>query len=462
MKIAIKHIYIWALLAMLAGFSACSSSIEDEETADGSGKTVSVTLSISTDSPATRATGDPEWTDGTTAENMYSWVVVITDQTNVIKKVVSSTTALDDVESDEVKVELAEGSYYFYSFANISTTDLGNPTVGQTVSYETMAFTVNGNGLDVSSNHIPMSNKQTASVTEDGQTVNLWVVRMLAKMELQITNSSGSDVQLNSVSLSDVTSNATDNLYLMPNAIEGEDKIACTPNIVPTASKAEYTYTLTTPQSIANEATEKVTFYINESVASNPSYFVLSLNTTTSGETKSSTSRYAMLEWNQIARNDYRIIPITLDDYKVEFDVQQFTSIGTLPEVTLANGTLNITFANYGEFHIIPTVKKISTGETVAYGSWSLSEPDGYSGYFPIISTSGEFAYATAPTWSSDLKLFEGSIAPYDGYAIHLMNITLPSNRTMAVRTQVNMSYSDESATRADESRQWHTVHVSE
>lgn len=467
--------FIYTLLWLFAagiGFTACSSSDIDDNGGNVKGKLTRVTLNLSTGNAVTRAGGTPTWTDGGDNENMYSWIVVVTNKSDVVQKVLTSSSALDNLSKDEYTLDLSAGDYYFYSFANITAAELGNPTEGSTVSFDDKVFTVDGNGRDISTNHIPMSNKQTVTVAESGtQTIDLWVVRMLAKVELKLTNATDNSVTVTEVSLSDVTSNVENNLLLLPDATDGADKIACKPRIN-TTDKAEYTYTLTQPVTIAKGETKTVTFYVNESLASEPQYFVLSVTTKASETSESGTQRFAMLEWKQIARNDYRIIPVTLDDYKVEYDVQQFTAIGTLPDVTFTNGTLNIVFGNYGEFHIIPAVKKISTGETVSYGTaagnWSMSEvsAEGSTGdkYFPVIEQSSTSIYRTLPVWDTTLHLFEGYIKPYDGYAIHQMNITLPSGRTMAVRTQVNMKFDATRAISADNGYQgtWRSVHVSE
>jgi hypothetical protein len=73
-------------------------------------------------------------------------------------------------------------------------------------------------------------------------------------------------------------------------------------------------------------------------------------------------SNNAQYEWNYIARNDYRIIPITLDDYKFELIPYDFPPIGVYPvsvkELNTSENLYEFTFHDYGHFHLLPKVTK--------------------------------------------------------------------------------------------------------
>ena len=84
---------------------------------------------------------------------------------------------------------------------------------------------------------------------------------------------------------------------------------------------------------VKNGAALNTTFYVNESVARTPKYFVLSINTNKGTVTK----RIAMTKWNRIARNDYLIIPVKLVDYRIEIEPQVFTGIGVKPELNYSD-----------------------------------------------------------------------------------------------------------------------------
>jgi len=259
---------------------------------------------------------------------------------------------------------------------------------------------------------IPMSNVQEIEITGN-EDVDLIVVRMLAKMELQITNSTGQEITLNSVTLSNITQNSVntndDNLKLLPlwtsttgkNNMEVVQHGDLQPNLSSDAEQGDYVHTIN--KTIANGATETVTFYINESATpSNPDgLFYLTLNLA-NGST--SEFRYALVNqkgkitdddnlWNYIARNDYRIIPIVLDDLKFEIVPYDFPPIGVYPcsvkEIDTDNHVYDFEFHDYGHFHLLPTVTKGGTAvdfsATTPTGSgykWTLIDNDWAKSWF--------------------------------------------------------------------------------
>ena len=228
--ILVFFIAIGAALSLIA----CSSDNEDEQ---GGGQQPSgqayVTLRIATDNGISGAASTRAWEDENAktdrTEMMYSWIVLITDGTTIKYKYSGSPTN-DNAEIDNVctKVAMASGTYTVYSFANISEeslktmlnvaslepdTDLADATV------EAATATINGNGFIPSANNgIPMSNKQTLIVPDSGLiSKDLIVVRMLAKIEVQVFNDGTSDATIESISLTDVTANVANNLKLLPN-----------------------------------------------------------------------------------------------------------------------------------------------------------------------------------------------------------------------------------------------------
>lgn len=451
---------------LLLALSACSSSdIMDDEQTNTDGM-ATVTINLSTNNATSRATDTTpsSWPAGTTGENIFSCMVVITDQQNVVKQVVQSgniTETSSHTFTETVRLPL--GTYKFYSFAN---TSLTAPTVGSTVSYDTDTYSLSGNGFDVETNHIPMSGVQQITIaSNDPVTANLKVLRMLAKVELQLYNTTSSDITISQVSLTDITSNPADgasNIYLLPQqtTTSGNYYVSNT-TLLNDVATAEFTHTGLSTTVAANSTTTAtpLTFYVNESLAKEPKYFVLSL-TTNDG----STTRYAMLEWDEIARNDYRVIPIYLDDYKVEFVVEQYSAIGVMPEITYSAGTLNITFDTNGPFFLTPKVKQISTDTELSSG-WTLDAPvaDNTS-LFPLIEGTSDIYYVQ-PTWNDVSKTIEGEISYTPGYALHRMNIQLPSGRTLGIKVQINrkdVSFSSD-GTRSnsiDTPKQWNRATI--
>ena len=116
----------------------------------------------------------------------------------------------------------------------------------------------------------------------------------------------------------------------------------------------------------ASNTYESVIFYVNESATpiNAEGLFYLTLEMDNSG---SSEYRYALIsnesnEWNYIARNDYRIIPVVLDDLKFEIIPYDFPAIGVYPvsvkEVDAVNHIYDFEFHDYGHFHLLPSVTK--------------------------------------------------------------------------------------------------------
>lgn len=386
---SIKDTFLYIVLAVVtAVMAACSSDDATghaEEQATGKAR---VTLRLATDreSTVTRT-----WEDANAktdrSEMMYQWMVLITDG-STIKYKYSGTPEEAKAEVDDVctDVEMTAGTYTVYSFANISEASLKtllgvtSLDVDATLTDAAVAAataTINGNGFDPTATNnygskgIPMSNRQTLTVPATGTlTKDLIVVRMLAKMELQITNATGAAVTVKKMTLTDVTANVANNLMLLPTLTQNDDMAATHQDVRPhlngTPATTDYV-ALGSDLDIANAATQTVTFYINESATPTTSDALFQLLIELDG----GEYRYSLIrdnaqnEWNYIARNDYRIIPITLDDYKFELIPYDFPPIGVYPvsvkELNASENLYEFTFHDYGHFHLLPMVTKGGT-----------------------------------------------------------------------------------------------------
>ena len=275
-------------------------------------------------------------------------------------------------------------------------------------SVEAKEVNVAGNNFDLTTHNgfgatgIPMSNVQTKTVS-DGSNVELVVIRMMAKIELQVYNDKGSDVTVESFTLTDVTKNSDGNLKLLPSLSDaGHDVMTIpthgdiSPNLGTSTSKGDIKlYPNETVSASANNTTgtpKTFTFYVNESVKPTNAFSHFFLKIKLAGEAE---ERYVLIDdkgsttaddnkWDYIARNDYRIIPIVLDDYKLDMIPYDFPAIGVYPaSVKEEDGIYTINFHDYGHFHLQPVVKKVSdssvvpfvaTAPTGTYGStsWGL------------------------------------------------------------------------------------------
>ena len=251
-----------------------------------------------------------------------------------------------------------------------------------------------GNNFDVSVDNgygamgIPMSNVQTIEVTSSTETIDLIVIRMMAKIELQVYNDRGSDVTIESFTLTDVTANADGNLKLLPNlSDEGHGSMEVTthgdirPNLGSATPKDLTLYPSseqgTVSATVNNTSGTPVsfTFYVNESSTPDNGFGQFFLKIKLTGEAE---ERYALIDntnavgqtgsWNYIARNDYRVIPIVLDDYKFDIIPYDFPAIGVYPaSVKEEDGLYTINFHDYGHFHLLPVVKKLSDNSIVPF-----------------------------------------------------------------------------------------------
>lgn len=424
----IKTIHTALILMVLAFMTACSTDSADPIQGDSGGVnrgdkvTVHMTLSTASSS-GTRAT--LSWNDGIDAENMKSWVVAFVKDNKVVSFAENNNVSDGNRIKDEVTIKdlpKEEATYQVYSFANLTATELGI-SKDATVTFDDKKWKMDGNGFDVTTKGIPMSNKQEVTIDAYGKPSisELWVVRMLAKVTLKFKNPSKTDLVINDITISDITKNSSkngdkENIKLLPNHTDADkDQVVCTPNLVGQAATENYTYKLSSPKTIkagTDYNTEnEISFYVNESAAGNTSkYFIINLNTS------AGVKRYALFkDWTTIARNDHHILQIKLDDYKLKFDVQSFTAIGLYPSITDNGTTLSYTcYYPEEEFHIQPKVVKASDDSevsgTIDYNKvkWELIQEDGMADA-AAATANAKKVFKVLPSWDSTTGYFEGT-----------------------------------------------------
>ncbi|MBQ8593446.1 MAG: hypothetical protein IJ467_04025 [Bacteroidaceae bacterium] len=486
------------LLLLLFIVAACTSetdSLPEEE------KPVNVTLrlSVAGSGPVTRWQDTNVPADDKT-ELMKNWMVFVADASgNIVKVLTGTPSATDEVDEEvdemEETVTLTSGhTYTFYSFANLSFDEL-NAAIGSGSSLSasstgvmpdlsSVTFALNGNGFVPSTSGIPMSNKQTFGITASTTSIDLIVVRMLAKMELRFWNATASPITIKQVTLSEITPNADvltgegekKNIFLLPkyetagteNSMEAGD---LTPNIA-TQQKANFSPTIdatTVAGSSYTEGTTDVTtdapdatiaFYLNESQVADatPGYFALTVTTVT-GDGTEEVQRYALLDnggtdgWTGIPRNDYRIVPIVFDDYGLDIMPYDFPPIGVYPaSVKEEDGKFTCTFHAGGHFHIVPTVRRLSDNAELGYSDAAIEGADTwtYSSWSPDadatiyeVCPDGETAPTTdgsdngyAPVWDATNHYLFGKLKhDVTGTAYHELNIQVNKGTTAAYRT---------------------------
>lgn len=448
------YICIWAV-CLLAACSAGDEATSYPGQVDSANR-VGVTLRLSalssqtsqsSRSSLTRAAWETD-TEALPGEMMKSWFVVVV-QNGKIEKIITSdlkSLGVTEVEKDQVFVELNKGETTFYSFANLKLSEIGldaSTSVGQPLpaDFDEKTYQMDGNCqlfhqlmTPDFQNGYPMSNKQVVNITDNQQVINLEVIRMMAKVQLSITNATDHSIVLKTITLSDVTQNGNPNIKLLPN-VDSNNQLQV--NLANSAKKGTITLTAAENDGITIEARAKQTacFYMNESLVDKGKdggnrYFILSLTTVDAATGATSNHRYAMLSWNEIRRNDYLKIPIKLEDYQIRWKVEAFSPIGVLPKVKDDGENLSLDFGYYGEFHIKPEVIKLSrTGsQTLSVSEWQMgTDATGSDGWMLTEQNpqgvDGVNIFDASPSWIPSAYRLEGEMGNRTGSAIYTMKI---------------------------------------
>lgn len=451
------YICIWAV-CLLAACSAGDDATSFPGQADAENR-VGVTLQLSalssqtsqsSRSSLTRAAWETD-TEALPGEMMKSWFVVVV-QNGMIENIITSdlkSLGATEVEKDQVFVKLNTGETTFYSFANIKPEDIGldaSTSVGQQLpaGFDEKTYQMDGNcqrfHLSMTpdfQNGYPMSNKQVVNITDNQQVIKLEVIRMMAKVQLSITNATDHAINLKTITLSDVTLNGNRNIKLLPNVDSANELKGV--NLADGVAKGIITLTAAENNGMTIEARAKQTacFYMNESLVDKGEdggnrYFILSLTTVDAATGTTSNHRYAMLSWNEIRRNDYLKIPIKLEDYQIRWTVEAFSPIGVLPKVTDDGENLSLDFGYYGEFHIKPEVIKLSrTGsQTLSVSEWQMGTDATGSEGWKLQEQKPEGAdgvniFDSSPAWIPSAYRLEGEMGNRTGSAIYTMKIKM-------------------------------------
>ena len=448
------YICIWAV-CLLAACSAGDDATSFPGQADAENRVgvmlqlsaLSSQTSQSSRSSLTRAAWETD-TEALPGEMMKSWFVVVV-QNGKIEKIITSdlkSLGVTEVEKDQVFVELNKGETTFYSFANLKLSEIGldaSTSVEQPLpaDFDEKTYQMDGNCqlfhqlmTPDFQNGYPMSNKQVVNITDNQQVINLEVIRMMAKVQLSITNATDHAIVLKTITLSDVTLNGNPNIKLLPN-VDSNKQLQV--NLANSAKKGTITLRAAENNGITIEARAKQTacFYMNESLVDKGTdggnrYFILSLTTVDAATGTTSNHRYAMLSWNEIRRNDYLKIPIKLEDYQIRWKVESFSPIGVLPKVKDDGENLSLDFGYYGEFHIKPEVIKLSrTGsQTLSVSEWQMgTDATGSDGWkLQEQNPKGEDGvniFDASPSWIPSAYRLEGEMGNRTGSAIYTMKI---------------------------------------
>ena len=411
-------IYGLIIVVLSMMYTGCSNDYNtDKEESDS---TVAVNLHILAQAgQTTRAWSDANATD---EEMMKKWAIIITDTSDKIENIVYSNYSDEEREREidnSGNIALTVGSKRFYSFANVELNQVtsSTPTIGQTLSLKA-SFSALANG-NIPSTGIPMSNVQTIIVRNvQHQTIYVEVVRMMAKVTLRLTNESGMNLTVKSVGLDNITQ-------------EGGD-ISTLPATPATSNLREnFTYTLSEPVNFASDTQNMdITFYINESVMpanSTPQNHILRI-VTMLGETEQE-GRYALLDWNSFTRNEYSIIPITIDDYRLKLEAIDYPPIGVYPAVITTHDDKNFTctFSSGGDFEIYPNLTQFSNGDKVDFEEVTIHKE----------SDTG--IILEEPTYNKKTNEIIGALNDTEGVAHYKLVFTVKKSDTLTQKLTYNL-----------------------
>lgn len=457
-----KLLYLlsWGLVTfiLMGCVPDANPAIDSGDSSDGATRQVEICLGVASDATAgTRAGSDYTDVNMQAGELMKNWIIVMVDADGRIVDIVKNgpyDAGETERSQDSFWKRMKQGTYTFYSFANLTPSEIGINAygVGDTlpanffeqkkcsVKIPSLVFADHWSDFDNDyfPQGIPMSNKQVVTIGKDTKTVNLEVIRMVAKVVLQLTNNTDHDITFKGLTLSDVTPNVADNLMLLPDKDETDEQgiVHVSDANLATTQKQTVAYAsmaLGTGHDYvvkrSGQAVTNICFYINESkVTDENKYHILQLQTIDSDHSSTVINRrLAMLNWSKICRNDYRVIPIKLDDYSIEWDVQSFTPIGVVPQIEDDGENLTITMGYYGEFHIIPKVRQLSTGYNSAVQSGSFKWVTGSKDIFDV-----------EPQWSLHGKRVEGEMANLAGSSVYALTLTV--NKYIYGKEQITLT----------------------
>lgn len=334
----------------------------------------------------------------------------------------------EEVEAAYAKKRGIKGEFHFaenQSFADdadrIALSEMSIPICANDFNTKAPA---KGNGIPMTGWH----NAMLTYRTHDHKLYTVYALRMLSKLQFDFTNELGQRVKINSIEVDRLTDDATEtngNVKPFPHPATpfGPTDLTVTvkPSLLATATQSPKTFTV--DSEIESGQKVSCSFYVNETDVPNNVFhqFTLKLNLTLADGTTQQV-RYALVsnesnEWNYIARNDWRIIPILLQDYKLELVPQDFPPIGVLPAaVKSENDVFTCIFHASGDFHLKPQLVQYSTGKVVQ--TWKNREP-----LFETL-TPNDALYSEKPDWSALEGCIHGSFASNQtGQSVHTLTL---------------------------------------
>ena len=308
-----------AVLLCPVMFLSCSYDTEADDCSDSDGP-VTMQLQITSEKETDLNTRAGEEEPGTTGEYMHNLCVlfVSADGTIVWKTNAESMAVKPAAQEGNLRVysetfEIDPGVYTVYAFANIDTyynsgwASLTGVDVGTTleslrtesgIDIDNIVLVDPASKLDLQTNFIPMSAKETVVIDENTTSLSIGLDRLVSKVRVNITGKAGS--KLTSFTFGNYADRV--GLFSYQTLTDVEYK-----------SSKESTQQLEFPSDGEISLTE---FYVNETrVRSNATGFTVELETDEMGGTKYSSVTKTTL---YLPRNSILPLHLTLNDYGLD------------------------------------------------------------------------------------------------------------------------------------------------
>lgn len=475
-----KHL-LFATLLLLGSFLAASCA---DDAADGgkgndnTPKTIQLRLALAANNPA-QLRNSRSWNYDATAaegENIQSGLVIMLNANRTVEQIFTTNSSSEQKDSTIVTLEstttnkstftTTKGLKTFVSFANITLDEINKiiakkvdderfsiyvgkemPTSVDSLIIMSLGFPVRADQFNTkapsTTNGLPMSGVHSVylDAKDDSVTRYLYVERMVAKLQFDFTNALGSDVTIDSIDIDRLTDDSGDDLlkanihaFPSPKTPMGPngDKVTVLPNLTEYATQSVHSYKVN--KTIANGKKQTFSVYVNETDVPENDFHQFGINvhlTLADGTTKQ--QRYALVtntdgEWDYIARNDWRIIPITLQDYRLELVPRDYPAIGVLPSsVKEEDGRYICSFYSDGDFHLMPQLVRYSDGKVVE--NWTGSDATWET------TDDNTFIYEERPEWYSTGGYIHGSFVKGSyGKSTHYLKLTCKPENGVARR----------------------------
>lgn len=314
----LKDMLFAAVLLCPVMFLSCSYDTEADDCSDSDGP-VTMQLQITAEKETdlnTRADFTGEEEPGTTGEYMHNLCVLfVSADGTIVKRINADVTNNPAAQEGNLRVysetfEIDPGVYTVYAFANIDTyynsgwASLTGVDVGTTleslgtesgIDIDNIVLVDPASKLDLQTNFIPMSAKETVVIDENTTSLSIGLDRLVSKVRVNITGKAGSKLT------SFTFGNYADRVGLFSDQNLNDVKYISSPVSVP---QTEFP---TDGEISLNE------FYVNETrERSNATGFTVELETDEKGGTKYSSVTKTTL---YLPRNSILPLYLTLNDY---------------------------------------------------------------------------------------------------------------------------------------------------